>query len=322
MTDACMMQSELLAQELYAFLRTLDPAAWRDDLESISREKLEELRQRLAALLQHDEWVWEKPSMAALREKLATLSSHLNVEPHQMNGEQLRAAWNQFRVSVVPAYEGLAQSLKKLDIHVPSLRPTNYARNVLHICSGLSVITLIRFVVPEHLLLTVAASAAAMAWTLEITRRMHPAINRACMWVLGRFAHPHENWRINSASWYTTALLGLALVGQPMLAAVAVSILAFADPAAALVGRRYGTLRLINGRSAQGSAAFVVVGAVVSMMTLTLLYQVALWPGVALSLAAVLPAAVAELLCRRVDDNLAIPLSAAAGGWLALLFLA
>ena len=39
MTEACMMESQLLAHELYAFLREIDPAAWRDDLELITREK-------------------------------------------------------------------------------------------------------------------------------------------------------------------------------------------------------------------------------------------------------------------------------------------
>jgi len=137
------------------------------------------------------------------------------------------------------------------------------------------------------------------------------------MWILGRFAHPHEVWRVNSATWYVTALCGLAAIGEPMLIALAVSILAFADPAAAIVGRRYGKRSLMNGRTAEGSAAFVVVGWLIGIITICGLFGVTMVDGVALSLAAVIPAAVAELLCRRVDDNLAIPLSAATGAWVA-----
>ena len=208
-----MTESRLLAHELYGLLRELDPAAWGEELEWMTRQKLNKIHLRLTHLLQRDEPAWQPPLMAVLHQRLSALASQLELAPPDEVGTQLGVAWNQFRISVMPSYEALAESLHALDIHVPSLRPTNYARNIFHVGWGLVVIGLVRFVVPQSLMLPVALAAAAGAWTLETTRRLCPPVNRMCMWILGRFAHPHEVWRVNSATWYVTALCGLAAIG-------------------------------------------------------------------------------------------------------------
>ena len=106
------------------------------------------------------------------------------------------------------------------------------------------------------------------------------------MAVFRPFAHPHEAWRINSATWFTSSLVLLALVGRPMVASTALVVLALADPAAAIVGRRFGTIKLINGRSLQGSAAFFAVGALGALALLSWRYpEVGTLPAVAMALA-------------------------------------
>ena len=39
------------------------------------------------------------------------------------------SSWNEFRLGVLPAYEGLVKSLRRFDVHVPSLRPSNATRS-------------------------------------------------------------------------------------------------------------------------------------------------------------------------------------------------
>jgi dolichol kinase len=312
MTDALTLESQKLAADLYQLLRALDPARWQDELEEALRQRLGAIRAQVAGLLER----LDNERFAALRAPLLDLAVVLE---DAAPTERVREAWNEFRLAALPVYEELAAGLKNLDIHVPSLRPTNYARNVLHAGSGVSVMLLILHLLTPASMLTIAAMAAVGAWSLELSRRWVPAVNAFCMWVLGRFAHPHEVWRVNSSTWYLTAILGLALTGDLMLAAMGVGILGLADPAAAIIGRRFGRTSLINGRSLEGTLAFVLVGTLVGLGVLSVYFPEYGGPAVVwIALAAAVPAALAELLSRRVDDNLSIPLSAAAGAWMAL----
>jgi dolichol kinase len=319
-THALALDSQVLAQDLYAFLREIDPARWRDDLETATRQRLTELRDRARALQARHAVVSgtegaDTGSRAALYGRVTDLVLLLEdaVPARGLPVERMRAAWNDFRLEAVTAYEQLAAALKPMDVHVPSLRPTNYFRNVYHVASGVTVMVLVQHLLPENWLLPVAAAFALAAWTFEVTRRIWPAINRSLMWVFSKVAHPHEAFRINSATWFTSALVLLAMTGDRLLISVALAVLAVGDPAAALVGRRYGSIKLVNGRSLQGTLAFVAVGTLAALATLRLYY-----PDVGLALALLLAAAgatagaLAELFARRIDDNLAIPTTVAA----------
>ena len=96
-------------------------------------------------------------------------------------------------------------------------------------------------------------------------------------------------------------------------------VLAVADPMAALIGRRWGRTRLCQGRSLEGTAAFVVSGMIITMAVLAIFY-----PGLGLgamlltAFLASLTGGIAELVSGRLDDNFTIPLAAAAGATLAL----
>jgi dolichol kinase len=109
----------------------------------------------------------------------------------------------------------------------------------------------------------------------------------------------------------------LALLQDKTLATLAVIILGFADPAAALVGRRFGRIRLIHGRSLEGSLTFVVVGLLAGATALGLFHPELAWGQIlALAGAGALAGATAELFSRRIDDNLSIPVAVALTGLL------
>lgn len=198
-------------------------------------------------------------------------------------------------------------------MHDASLRPANLRRSALHVFSGLAVLALIQLVLTPKTMVLVAAGFALAAWTMEISRRRSAAFNRFIMWVFGPVAHPHEVAKVNSATWYTTALFGLSLTASPMACAVAVTVLGVGDPAAGVVGRRFGSIRLATGRSLEGTAAFVVCAGAATFGMLRLFYpEVALPGALAVALVAAAAGGVAELFARRLDDNFVIPLAAAA----------
>ncbi len=313
MAQAATLDSQELALRLYTLLRELDPARWKVEVVEGLRERLEDIRAGLIAVQARIE---EDGPLAALRAALAELVRLLEeaLPAPDLASAELRAAWMGFRAQLVPVYEELAGALRVADVHVPSLRPTNYRRNFVHVCGGLFALFVLQVVQEPGWILGMAGAFFVYAWCTEAARRLFPAINEKVMAFYGPVAHPHEWHRVNSATWYCTALLGLALTGSLALCSVAVVVLGFSDPAAALVGRRFGTVPLIHGRSLEGTATFLVVALVTGLTTLRLFHpEVPVGGAFTLAFGAAVAAALAELLSRRVDDNLTIPLAAGAG---------
>lgn len=230
-----------------------------------------------------------------------------------------RGAWVAFRQEVQPAYETLVHALSAEDVEVPSLRPTNYARNVLHLLSATTGIVVLELVPSMGWAVAIASCVAALGWSLEVGRRRSAAVNRFCMALFGRTAHPHEAHRINSATWFSSALVLLALTGATVPCVIALAVLGVGDPLAAIVGRRFGRVPLVHGRTLEGTLAFAVAGGVAAAALVAILHpELAVHRALFAAAAAAACGAVAELLCRKVDDNLAIPLAAFAGAFLAL----
>jgi dolichol kinase len=196
-----------------------------------------------------------------------------------------------------------------LDAGQRPMRRGHVTRSVLHAGMGLGVLGLVHALPSLEAMRWVASAATASAWGMEGSRRLSPAVNRVLLSVFGRTAHAHEGRQVNSATWYTTALCVLSWTVSPSAASAGVAVLAFGDPAASLVGRRFGRTR-IGTRSLEGSAAFVAVGALTASSVLWT-WGVA-WPAaLVIGLVAGLAGAVAEMCSTRVDDNLAIPVVAA-----------
>jgi dolichol kinase len=206
-----------------------------------------------------------------------------------------------------PYFTPPARSVAKIrpQIH----RPANLARSAFHCLTGIFALTLIQLA-PHGVLVAMAVSAAVGCWFLELTRQRIPWINAACMWVLGRFAHPHEKTQVNSSTWYSTALALMAVFFSAHANSVGVIILGFGDPIAALVGRRFGRTRLPGGRSLEGSIAFGLAAGLAGLAALRICYP---HESMLLSLGAAgagaIAGAIAEVL-SPVDDNFAIPVAA------------
>lgn len=199
-------------------------------------------------------------------------------------------------------------------------RPANLRRSLVHMLNGVIALAFLLLAPDRSWLVIGAGGVAAAAWTMETLRRRSPAVNRALMALFRPIAHAHEGEHVNSATWYATALLVLALLFPPAACAMAVMVLAFADPIAAAVGRRFGTIKLRANRSLEGSVAFAVAGSLAAWATLSLTEVGAdLDHRGALALVAGVSGALVELFANRVDDNLAVPVGVAALGSAALL---
>lgn len=258
----------------------------------------------------------EADEARGLASRLSALADALDAPP--TTGK--RGAWLAFRARVQPVYEAVVADLRAERVDVPSLRPTNYARNALHVASSLTGLLILEAFDGGPIPAIVAIGIMLSGWSLEIARKQSPRVNDLCMRLFGRTAHPHEAHRINSATWYATALVVLAVSGFVPACAVGLLALGMGDPAAAIVGRKLGRVKLVHGRTLEGTLAFVLVGGLAAFAYLSALHA---GHGAVVNAAAAfvgaLAGALAELWSRRVDDNLTIPL--AAFGASALVFV-
>lgn len=317
MAQTLSSESQRVLLELHALLRDIDPSRWRDGVESAFRDRLNRIQSGASQMVAAAR---SEGKMDTARERLDELARAIrDYSPKQSlpSKQALRDEWLMFRKRVAPAYEACAHALRSEAIRVPSLRPTNYARSVFHVLAALGCVALLEFILPLWSLPYVTGVIALMCWTTEATRRIWPKWNT----LLFKFiffkviSHPRERHHVNSATWYVTALFVLSLLQSHLVGAVALAVLGFADPAAAMIGRRWGKTQLIHGRTLEGSLTFVVVGTAAALLGMHLLHpEVAYWPGtLAVAASAAVFGAIAELFSKTLDDNITVPLSAAAG---------
>jgi dolichol kinase len=222
------------------------------------------------------------------------------------------------RSRLYPAYERLGERLAAFDIHVPSLRPSNTPRSLMHVAMSVVVIAaVVLWVHTPARMVGITAAVAASAWVLEATRRLWPAWNEVLMRILGPVAHDHERHRVNSATWYSSALLALAVLGDPLAAVAAFAVLGAGDPMAGLIGRRFGSHKLINGRSMEGTLAFAGFGGLAAFVVLAALMPITVSAALLLAVVAGVAGSLAELVARKIDDNLLIPVVVGLVTWIA-----
>lgn len=217
-----------------------------------------------------------------------------------------RFGWLELRETVAPYYDDLARAVREAGGRARDLHPTNYKRSLVHLASGLAVVAAFVFVFTPFSAKVVSTAFVVWAWSLEGARRVSPWVNAWCMWFFGPIARDHEHYKINSATWYGTALMVLAFTAFGPGGVVGLLALAVGDPIAGIVGRRFGRIR-IGGKSLEGSLGFALSTAVAAG-----LYFLATGSrdplvvvGVALLGGAV--GAVVELLSTRLEDNFTIP---------------
>lgn len=317
----------------------------RDPRESLRQIALE-LRQLVTSLRTrrvHDR-VWLQAARARchdLGERLATARGAAAVHGRSMQsavvavGHRLRehaAAFGEvrnaqrmraLRDSLAGTWEELVTHLRAAGVwseadQPRAIRVPRPARTIFHVSMGLTGVVMYTLLLTRVQALVILGSIGALFGILELARRRWPSFND---WMVDRvfrgIVRPRERHRTVSATWY---LLGLALataIAPPTVVCVAALVLAFGDPAAAIIGHRWGRRKLYRDKSVVGSLAFVVAGALAAGAYLAIVAPpIGLLTGVLLAVGAAVVGATAELFGDRLDDNFGIPVACALVGTL------
>lgn len=163
-----------------------------------------------------------------------------------------------------------------------------------------------------------AAAAAASLAAAEALRLAVPAVNVRLIALLGPFLKPREKRSPTAATYLSLASLAVLVLFGRDIAALALLFTALGDPAAGIVGTRYGRLRVrvlgrrLGAKSLEGTMAFFGTSAAVAVGLWAAGVYGTLWP----ALAGAAVTALVEFLPIPVDDNVTVPLASGLVMWL------
>jgi len=174
-------------------------------------------------------------------------------------------------------------------------------RRVFHAANGsLIVLSLTVLGLPVPTAILILSVILALSLTLDLLRLLDPKVNVLFFRAFSFLASPREEKKLASSTWYALSALFVLAIFSEAYALAGILVLAWADPAANIVGRRWGRIRLMEG-TVLGTTAFAVAA------LLALLLFVPWKPAI---FAAVV-AALMEASPIDLDDNLIVPITVA-----------
>lgn len=314
-----MMSLPGVVDQLFELVIDLDPA--RSSVERIGEElrgRCRALSREIDAHLQEVRWPnMEAQAERAVREALASASANLRAFSDAVSGSRAEQC-RQVYAGLAKSYDQLTRTLTAARLSGAGafrrLTPANRWRNLFHVSGGVTGALCYHFLLDHTAAIVVMAIFVVTFTALEIARRRSGAVNDALMRfpAIRRIARAREYYQVNSGTYYAYGML-IAVLACPQLAVEsACLVLAFGDPVAANVGRRFGKVKLFRDKSVAGTAGFAIAAFLV-----LLVYQLALYSAqplpVTLRVAAAgaVAGALAEAFTVRLDDNFTVPLAAA-----------
>ncbi len=248
-------------------------------------------------------------ALESYRNELEAYRSHLELELDAPL-KQIRVAHQRLAESYEEALKWARREFSELKLKTGfHIKPRNYLRNLFHAFNGTATFGLYHFYLSREQGLWVLGSLAVFFGAIEIARKFAPGFNDLVYGkIFGLVARPGEKYSVNAATYYLWALLLVVALYPKPAAEMAVLVLAFADPLASLLGRRFGTRKIYGQKSWVGTTAFFVTAAAscAAFVALTDTGLASVWVKIGVVASVSVAGTVAELFCERVDDNFAI----------------
>ena len=184
----------------------------------------------------------------------------------------------------------------------------NYHRKLWHFASGATVVAALVIFAPSKLwAIFILAAALVLMIAIDLVRYFSRRGKRLFWQHLGFLTSEKEKRGPTTSLFYAASLLLCVLIFPVYAAIGGVISLAAGDPIAAIIGRRYGKLR-IGGKSIEGGLANAALAFCLIFIFVRSVHVAA---------AGALVGAIVEMFdIRYLDDNITVPL--AAGGAMVL----
>jgi dolichol kinase len=159
------------------------------------------------------------------------------------------------------------------------------------------------YLLPEEAGRTLVLILALVILAADVVRLQVAPVRRVFYFIFGRILRDHERFNLLGSTYLLLSALICAHAFPKSIAVLALSFLVVGDTMAALIGRRWGHIKILD-KSLEGSLACLG-----SCMIIGYLYpgedvsRTMLWVGA-------VAATLSELLPVPLDDNMRIPLAA------------
>jgi dolichol kinase len=296
---------QAIAVDLHALISRLQPSeeldkSWRESLQ----QRCNELSERASALRERVE-----AGRQAARKALHQLGCSLKDTASELTDSSGGRRLSTMRQSLARSYEDFVHQIQDSAPTRP-IRIPRICRSLFHVAMAMTAVTLYSLVLTRAQALFILTPIVAVSATLEITRRFSVRWNDFLVdRIFGLISRPSERYRTNSATWYLLATTLITFTMSQHAVCAALLVLGLADPAAGVVGFRWGRIRFRNGKSLIGCTVFLLTALVAVWMYLSLaLPQISMGTTFGISMLIAAVGTVTELFSGRLDDNFTIPI--------------
>ena len=174
-------------------------------------------------------------------------------------------------------------------------------RRVFHVANGTFIVLALTVLdLDVSTAVVILGVILTFGMVVDAVRLYDPKVNTLFFRAFSSLASPREAKKIASSTWYALSVFLVLLFFPTTYAIAGVLVLAWADPAASVVGQRWGKTPFLSG-TIRGTATF----AVVAFFALLIFVP---WKA---SMVTALAAAIVEAAPLELDDNLIVPLTVA-----------
>lgn len=193
-------------------------------------------------------------------------------------------------------------------------------RRLFHMGSGVTVAFIYNFLLTHQQAVSILGTIACILYILEQVRINYPEFAGNFEQYSKYLLRAEEQLKESAGIPFVMGLLLTILSFPKPVAVVAILTLAVADPLSALIGIRFGRIRIVAHKSMEGSAAFFI-GCFLATTLVFLGYAPTTGTALGLAFFVAFTVSVFEMVPIRLDDNLTIPLFTGAVTWLYCVIL-
>ena len=148
-------------------------------------------------------------------------------------------------------------------------------------------------------MLLILVGVVCIALVVELGKWILPSFRKLFFRIFNPLLRPHEKrGAMTGATFYIISTLLCIFIFDKHIAIVCIFFIVLGDAAAALIGRKWGKIRLLGNKSLEGSIACFGICAIITLF----------WINPIVGITGAFVATLIELLPIPIDDNLTVPI--------------